>query len=389
MKNQFDTIVLGLGAMGSAALYQLSKTRQKVLGIDMYSPPHQFGSSFGESRVTRQAMGEGIFYTPIVLRANEIWKELEHVSGEKLFNRCGVVIMGYDENIWFQNTIKAAKEYSIEHKMLERKDMKQLFPSIRVAPAQEDFIYYYEPTSGYLIPEKCIEVQLKGAKSNGAEILLNTKVKTVEESPTGVQIKLDNGENFFANNAIITLGSWIKNMFPEILTPILKTYLQTLYWFDFDKDYYDDFLPGKMPVFLCGDQKGKTTRSFYGFPAIAGKEGGLKFALGESDVKTRPEDKDNVKSLISTDEMYGIISRYIKYIKPEILRTSNCLYTSAPDEDFIIDFAPESERIIIASPCSGHGFKHSAAIGEILSQLAVNGESKLNISEFSLSRFKK
>lgn len=389
MNNQFDTVVLGLGAMGSAALYQLSKTGQKVLGIDMYSPPHQFGSSFGESRVTRQAIGEGIFYTPIVLRANEIWKELEHLSGEKLFNRCGVVIMGYEENVWFQNTIKAAKEYSIKHKVLQRQEVEKLFPSIQAASDKEDFIYYYEPTSGYLIPEKCIDVQLKIAKSNNAEILINSKVKKIEEQATGIQITLENNEIISAKKAIVSMGSWMKNMFPELLNPFLKTYLQTLYWFDFDKDHYDDFLPGKMPVFLCGDQQGKTTRSFYGFPAITGREGGLKFALGESDVEISPENKDSVKPLVSIDEMYEIISRYVKHIKPEVLHTFNCLYTSTPDEDFIIDFAPNSNRVIIASPCSGHGFKHSAAIGEILSQLAVGGESKLNIKEFSLSRFKK
>jgi sarcosine oxidase len=388
MDNQYDVIVLGLGAMGSAALYQLSKTGQKVLGIDMYSPPHKFGSSFGESRVTRQAMGEGVFYTPIVLRANEIWQNLENLSGEKLFNRCGVVIMGYEDNVWFQNTLQAAKKFSIEHKVLERKDIEHLFPTIRVAPAQENFLYYYEPTSGYLIPEKCIDVQLKVAKSNGAGILVNTKVKTIEENSNGIQIRLDNNEILSTSKVIVALGSWMKNMFPEILTPILKTYLQTLYWFDFDKDYYNDFIPGKMPVILCGDQQGKTTRSFYGFPAIAGKEGGVKFALGESNVETRPEDKDGVKPLVSVNEMYSIISRYIKHIKPNTLRTFNCLYTSTPDENFVIDFAPDSKRIIIASPCSGHGFKHSAAIGEILSELAVEGKSKIDIQEFSFNCFK-
>lgn len=385
MNNHYDVIVLGLGAMGSAALYQLSKTGQKILGIDMFSPPHSFGSSFGESRVTRQAIGEGTFYTPMVLRANVIWKEIEELSGEELYNHCGMLIAAYEEQNFLKNTVKAAKDFSIEHQILHGSDVEKLFPAFKTAST--DHVFYYEPTAGFLRPEKCIELQLHIARRNGAEIQINTEVISIDETENGITLHLAEGNRLRTKKLVVTSGPWIKDMLSEVLKPVLKTYLQTLYWFDIDRDFYQEVSPDKMPVFLCGVEQASTTRSFYGFPAIDGAAGGLKFAMHETNVEIDPNQKDNVKPLSTGEELYEYVSRYIKHIKPEVLRTFNCVYTTTPDENFIIDFAPKSERIVFASACSGHGFKHAAAVGEILSEMVTDGKSKLDIHEFRLNRF--
>lgn len=386
MSDRYNIAVIGLGAMGSAALYQLSKLGLNVIGIDQYEPPHTLGSSFGESRVTRQAIGEGAIYTPLVRRANEIWEELERLGGEELFNHCGMLLAGHKEHRFMQNTLQAAKQFSIEHELLTAEEVERRFPAIRVSG--KDHVFYYEPDSGYLKPEKCVEVQLKLAQQNGAKTLLDTVVKAIDEVAGGVELTLQNGNIIMTDNIIVASGAWIKDMLPDVLGPVLKTYLQTQYWFAVDSEHADELQPGKMPVFLCGDEKKETTRSFYNFPLVNGAEGGMKFAVHESDLEIDPDNKDKAKPVTSAEEIYTFIAPYIRHIKPETVRSANCLYTMTPDENFIIDFVPGSKRIVLASACSGHGFKHSAAIGETLAQLVTTGRSDLDISEFSLRRFR-
>ena len=387
MNKSYDIAVIGLGAMGSAALYQLSKSGLNVIGIDKYTPPHTFGSSFGESRVTRQAIGEGLAYTPLVMRANEIWTELEQRSGEKLLERCGMLLAAHKEQRFLQNTLKAAEEFSVKHELLTGEEVERRFPAIKAA--DKDHTFYYEPESGYLRPEKCIKVQLKLAQENGAKILLNTTVTKISETSDGVEIALQNGETILADKVIVASGPWMKAMLPDDLGDILKTYLQTQYWFEVDADHANELQVPNMPIFMCGDEKKETTRSFYNFPLVNGAEGGMKFAVHESDLEVKPEDKDGAKPVTSAEEVYDFLSNYIRFVKPEALKAANCLYTVTPDENFIIDSKPGSERIVLVSACSGHGFKHSAAIGEVLAQLATDGKAKLDITAFALGRFTK
>lgn len=386
MKNHYDIAVIGLGAMGTAALYQLSKQNLNIIGIDKYSPPHSYGSSYGETRVTRQAIGEGTFYTPMVLRANEIWAELEDLTGEQLYDHCGMLIAAHKEQRFLQNTLEAADNFHIKHGVFDGAEAERRFPALKVAG--KDHTFYYEPTSGYLRPEKCIEVQLKLARDNGAETLLNTEVKDIKETSQGVEIQLDTGDLITAQKVIVASGPWVKYMLADTLGPVLKTLLQTLYWFDVDPAYYEQLKPGVFPVFLCGDEKAETTRSFYGFPMIGGPQGGMKFAVHETEKEVSPDNKDNVQPVTSAEEIYAFISRYVRGLKPTALQSVNCLYTMTPDENFILDFLPGSQRVAVVSACSGHGFKHSAAIGEAMSQLVTTGVSKFDMSPFMLKRLK-
>jgi sarcosine oxidase len=223
-------------------------------------------------------------------------------------------------------------------------------------------------------------------KNNGAELLLNTEVGFINEIASRIQITATDGNIVHADRVIVASGPWIKQMLPEYLNPVLKILLQTLYWFDIDRAHYDELKPGIFPVYLCGDDTTASTRSFYGFPAN-GPDGGMKFAVHETVAEVAPDEKNSAKPITSGDDLFAYITRYIKYVKPTVLRSANCLYTMTSDENFIVDFLPNSKRIVVASACSGHGFKHSAATGEIAAQLALHGTAILDISHFSISRF--
>jgi sarcosine oxidase len=382
----YDVAVVGLGAVGSAALYQLSKTGLNVVGIDRYAPPHSNGSSFGESRVTRQAIGEGSAYGPLLRRANEIWQELEKLSGEELFNHCGMLITGYEEQIFFKETVEQAKASGITHRLMSGAETERLFPALKVA--HTDHAFYYEPTSGFLIPETCVEVQLNAARDNGATIYTNSKVTVIQSSDAGVTVRMENGEVIVARKIIVSSGPWVKELLPDVLSPLLKTYLYTLQWYETERSHYDDLVPGKLPVMLFGVDKAPRTRAFSGFPAISGASGGIKFALDDSDLQVAADQKDGTNLVQpGLDKLAEYVQRYLRYVGPDVVRSFNCLYTSTADSDFLIGFVPGSERIIVGSACSGHGFKHSAATGEVLAQLATRGNSTIDIATFSFKRF--
>lgn len=385
----YDIAVIGLGAMGSAALYQLSKLGLNVIGIDQYNPPHSLGSSHGETRVTRQAIGEGTFYTPIVLRANEIWRELEHKTGEQLYTACGTLITTKADHPFYKTTVEAAKQFNIRHELMSGSEASHRFPALTLP---DDAAVYFEPAGGYLRPEKCIEVQLKFAKDNRATIRANTQIKQVEQKADSVTIMTNDDEVITARKVIITAGPWVQDFVPEDIQKLFTLYLQTLYWFDIEPSGYELLRPESFPAFLCAlpslETPGTNT-DLYGFPAVSGPRGGIKFARHEKVISTRPEDRDKYKIESDKAELfYRELSTYVKGIKPHTIQTMNCLYTVTPDENFIIDWLPDNDNILLASSCSGHGFKHSAAVGEMLAQLVTEGKTDLDISAFSLGRFK-
>lgn len=382
---RYDVIVVGMGAVGSAALYQLSKSGVNVLGIDRFTPPHPHGSSYGESRVTRQAIGEDAAYSALSMRSDQIWNEMESLSGEILCERIGVLIGSYEQGRFYQNTLRAARERTIAHEILDGTDVERRFPAMTTRDS--DLAFYYEPGGGYLRPEKCVEVNLRAARDNGAETLLNTVVASIDESADSVRIQTADGVDLLAGKVIITTGPWMAQLVGDALQPILRTVCQTLYWFDFEQQHYDMFKPGAMPILLAGVERKAVTRSFYGFPALSGPGGGIKFAFHETDVAVDPDMKDEVTlGKANQEELYDYIRQFVRYVRPEPLRSFNCVYTMTPDEKFIIDHAPGSQRIVFASACSGHGFKYSAATGEIAAQLATDVEPSIDMAQLALSR---
>ncbi len=385
--NKYNVIVVGLGAMGSAALYQLSQRGVRVLGIDQYDPPHALGSSHGDTRFTRQAIGEGNAYVPLVLRSNEIFEAIERKTGKKLLERVGGLIFGnaeadaiHGKKNFVQATIEAAEQFNIKHQVLNAREISERFPQFILSGSE---VGYFEEGAGFLRPEVCIETQLALAKENGAHVLVNTKVLSVEPQDDGSVCVSTEKETYFADKAILTTGAWMQTFFTE-MKHLFKVYRQVLHWFDCSRDY-EQFTPAKFPVFTWDFGNGK---DIYGFPAIDGRDGGIKIASEEYESESSP---DSVDRVVGPDEAVNMYERYIKGkvrgVLPSIVKSKVCMYTVTPDSDFILDIHPKHRQIVIASPCSGHGFKHSAAIGEVLADLATKGETEFDIAPFSIKRF--
>ena len=387
----FDTIVIGLGAMGSAATYQLAKRGNKVLGIDQFSPPHTQGSSHGDTRITRQAIGEGAEYVPLVLRSYEIWDEIGKATGKKILNITGGLIMSSVEksihhgNNFFNQTVASAEKYNIEHTLLNANQIRKRFPQFKLQGNERG---YFEEKAGYLRPELCIETQLELAKKYGAELVLNEKVIsfTPTDSKEGIFIKTDKDE-YEAGKVIIAAGSWISQLLGRKLGQYFSVYRQVLYWFDVE-DTISQFETPNFPVWIW-EFGNSEEDAMYGFPAIDGLRGGVKLASEQYSAVTNP---DTVSREVTEQDIRNMYQKYVQYhfngLSNRCVKSVACLYTVTPDHKFVIDIHPDFPQVIIASPCSGHGFKHSAGIGEVLAQLATDGKSEIDISKFSFARLR-
>ncbi len=384
---RFDVIVVGLGAVGAATAYQLAKRGAVVLGIDKFSPPHTYGSTHGDTRITRQAIGEGGAYVPMALRAHDLWREIETASGQELLTVTGGLILGkrgvsgstHGKGDFVQRTIAAAAEFHIDHDVLTAQDMQSRFPQLQ---SLSDEVGYFETGSGFLRPERCVAAQLSLAQQHGATLHLNETVVSCNPARGGVAVTTQT-EYYEANHAVIAVGPWVQRFFagsPDLFT----VNRQVMTWFDVSSAY-ERYAPAVFPIFVWdrGDDG-----LMYGFPAIDGPQGGLKVATEQFHDATDPEQVQREAGEDEVAAMYeGNVHGRLVGVGPRCVRAVTCLYTCTPDFDFVIDHHPASEAMFVVSACSGHGFKHSAAIGEAMAQWVLEGGSALDLSAFSLGRF--
>src|ERR1051325_3013691 len=386
MPSRFDTIVIGLGAMGSAALYQLAKAGQRVLGIDRFMPPHRLGSSHGETRITRLACGEGPEYTQFARRSHKIWRELEAQTGKSLLVQNGFLAISgegpgaanHENPDFLGTTIKAAERAGIAHELLTHAEIRKRYPAFNVIDGDRA---YFEPEAGYVHPEDCIAAQLQQASALGAEIRAN-EIVTGFTTTGSVSATTDRG-TYTAEKITISAGAWLPTLLPKHAQDFIVR-RQVLYWFKLKPDVQlGSYRPENFPVYIW---QLPARQAIYGFPWTGEGAPTIKIATEQYDTSTSAQALDRTVSERETRAMYEeYVAPYFPGASPDCDRSSVCMYTCVDGARFIIDELPDDPRIIVASPCSGHGFKHSAAIGEALADLAING--KQAATKFDLSNF--
>jgi sarcosine oxidase len=386
-----DVLVAGLGAVGSAALYQTAKLGARVVGIDRFVPPHDQGSSHGDTRITREAIGEGREFVPLVQRSNQIWEELEATTGRNLLTRNGCLVLAspsmpgdhHGSTSFLQDTIAAATEFGIAHETLNTDELRHRYPQFRL-PGDE--IGYFEPGAGFLRPEACIETQLARAAQLGARVVTSETVIDCKPMPDDTVEVITNANVYAAAKAIVTAGPWIQKLLGKGFAAHFKIYRQVMYWFAVAGNA-ELYTPQRFPVFIW--IAGTRPRDMmYGFPAVDGLNGGVKIAAEQYDATVDP---DAVPRTVTDAEISAMYTEYIAPHFPGIsgrcVRSATCLYTVTPDAKFVVDSFRDCENIVFASACSGHGFKHSAALGEALALQALERPSSIDMSPLRLRRF--
>ena len=362
-----------------------------VIGIDRFHPPHDLGSSHGETRITRQAIGEGSDYVPLVLRSNQIWEEIEAATGRTLLTRNGALILAsphtagdhHGSTSFVADTIATARQHQIAHEVLSTAEIRSRFPQFRL---EQQETAYYEPGAGFLRPEACIETQLALAAKLGAQIYTGETVLQIEASAASVDVATDRNR-YSAAQVIVSSGPWIARLLPPPVGRQLQVYRQVMSWFAL-ACHPERYTPEHFPVFIwiTGEQP---SDMMYGFPAIDGSESGIKVATERYEATVDP---DHVEREVKPEETDWLYTKYIADRLPDVsakcLRSAVCLYTVAPGARFVIDYADDNRRVLFASACSGHGFKHSAAVGEALARRALGFGPLVDVTAFSVVALK-
>jgi sarcosine oxidase len=383
---RYDVVVAGLGAMGSAATYQLAKAGVSVLGLDRFQPPHAVGSTHGDTRITRVAVGEGLAYVPLVRRSHEIWRALEQESGVEILSQRGALVMAppgrgamHGSESFLDHTVAAARAHGVEHELLDTAELAARFPQLSLAGDEHG---YLEPGGGFVRPERAVEVQLRLARERGATIAVDERVLGYDDRGTHVAVRTTHG-TVEASSLVVTAGPWVPELVPE-LAPAVRIHRQVLFWFDVrDPSSYPAMRD--LPVYIWWPGTDRS-EMIYGFPMLDGPSGGAKVAREQYDVATTP---DAVPRDVTADEIEEMYEHRVRLRLPALsgrcVKSRVCLYTVTEGSRFLIDRLPSMPNVIVASPCSGHGFKHSAAIGECLAQLATQGGSAIDLSPFALT----
>lgn len=375
--HSIDFAVIGLGAVGAATLYQLARRGAKVVGIDRYLPPHPFGSSHGRARVTRNAVGEGSAYVPLVRRSQEILSDLERSFNVDLMERSGTLIIGSEQpsngEDFVRATVTIAQQHGIEHELFSSAELKRRYPQL-IGLTDLDY-GYFEPQSGFLRPEVIISVQISAAQQLGATIIPNSVVKRISQNRGWIIIEADD-RRIKARHAVVAAGRWAQDILGAPFDRLLTVSKQRTLSFKPEHlmRYHTVHFPALMWFRAAADDRCITV-----FSPSAQDDAATFFVEG---IDTEADVSDAGNRFFERE-----IRPFFSGIAPRMASSAVCYYTTTPDGGFIIDHQPDLDQLLVLSACSGHGFKHSLAIGELAAQILLKKGTLVDTKSFSVRRF--
>jgi sarcosine oxidase len=371
-----DVVVVGLGAMGSATLYELSRRGARALGIDQYAPPHTQGSTHGRTRIIREAYFEHPLYVPLVRRAYELWADLEGEAGRPLFHRTGGLMIGPGDGALVSGARRSAIEHDVPHEMLAPDEVRRRWPAY---DPPDDHSALFELRAGLLLPETCVETYLELARRNGASTHTGERVHHWRPDGDGVRVTTDRA-TYRAERIVLTAGAWLRELVPGVSLP-LTVERQMFHWFEPMADrarYHWE----RCPLALWEFERDRMVATF---PDLGD---GVKAGVHHEGETTDPATVRRTTTPEEDADVREILSRLMPGAAGSQLEARVCLYTNTPDHDFLIDAHPAEPNALLVSPCSGHGFKFASAIGEIAADLVTRGGSTFDLTPFRLDRFR-
>ena len=363
--NAFEAIVVGLGGMGSAAAAHLAARGHRVLGLEQFQPAHSEGSSHGKSRVIRLAYFEDPAYVPLLRRSYELWRRLERDTGRRLLQITGGLMIGAPDSEVVSGSLRSAREHDLDHQVLDAAEIHRRFPPFTPPPG---VIALYEHEAGVVFPEEAIRAHLDVAVKHAAELRFDERVEDWRVLPSGsIEVRTSHSR-YECGRLVLAPGAWAASLFKIDWLP-LEVEPQMLYWFE-PAGGAAQFAPNRFPIYIWDIGNGV---QFYGFPA---------------------DDQDRVKvaffrsAKIDEASMRGALDPYLPALaRGRRVDAVSCKYTLTPDRHFVIGLHPYHPNVVVASPCSGHGYKFASVIGEILADLATSSATRHPIGLFAPSRF--
>ncbi len=377
-------VVVGLGAMGSAACASLAARGAPVIGLDRFSPPHDMGSTHGGSRVIRRAYFEHPDYVPLLRRAFRGWNELESRTGLACFHRVGVLLIGGAESDVLRGSRQSADRYDIPVRHLDPDALAVAFPQFSLPETMYGLL---EPGAGFLVPENGVQGHLEIARRYGADLRYGTRVLGLEADDQGGVVRIENGE-IRAARIVVTVGAWVDHLLPSLRSRVeFAPQLKHIVW----------FLPrdvaacsaGRMPAWVMDDGGACGDGLYYGVPAWPGQIGpaGVKVGFHGPGAPVDPDNGDRGPDAAVVTRFERDVHGFLPDVLDGPSAAATCLYTMSPDRHFVIDRLPGSSAVVFAAGFSGHGYKFAPVVGELLADLALQGHSNIEAGFLSLDRF--
>ncbi len=390
MSGSYDVIVIGLGGMGSAAAYRLAQRGLRVLGLDRHPPVHDQGSSHGSSRITRQAYFEDPAYVPLLLRAAELWPQIEADAGRTVVLWTGGVMVGRPDSRTVAGSLRSAQEWNLPHEMLDATEIRRRFPTM--APA-DDEVALFEQNAGLVIPEESVAAHLALAARAGADLHHEEPATSWRATPGGGVEVTTPAARYQAAQLAICPGPWAPGLLAD-LSIRFGVERQVQFWFEPVADPAR-FRAERHPIYIWETADGQ---QFYGFPSfddpVGGPAGGVKAAAdGVKVAKFRrgaactPETIDRTVYPEEVAAMREFVAPRMPDLPGILLKSVTCMYTNTPDEHFVIARHPGHEQVVVACGFSGHGFKFVPVVGEIVADLVSEGTTAHPIGLFDPKRF--
>jgi sarcosine oxidase len=374
----YDVAVIGLGGMGSAAAWHLARRGHRVVGFEQFGAAHDRGSSHGQTRLVRQAYYEDARYVPLLLRAYELWDELESLTGRPALVRTGGLMVGRADGPVVTGSLASARRWDIPHQLLDRAEAARRFPTFRLGP---DDMAVLEPGAGMVCPEDTVAAHVDLASSAGADLRFGTAVRGWEVTGGGVEVRTAGGP-VVARHLVVCAGAWSGPLLEAVALPLVVE-RHVVHWFA-PRGGPAPFAAGRHPAYLWEYADGA---EFYGFPVLAG-DSGAKVAFYHYGRPADPDHLDRVVTPEEADPLRAELADRIPDLPGRWLSGSACMYTVTPDHHFVIGGLPGAgERVTVAAGFSGHGFKFVPVVGEVLADLATTGTTALDLSLFDPSRF--
>jgi sarcosine oxidase len=361
---RYDAVVVGVGTMGSAALYHLARRGHRVLGLEQFETPHDRGSMHGATRIIRLVYHEQPGYVPLVRRAYELWRELDPT----LLHTVGLLDIGAADGWLIAGGLESCREHGLVHELLDAGELRSRFPEHAAPP---DHVGLLQPDGGYVEAERAVRAHVETAVASGAELHTGERVLGWSSAGDGIEVRTDSA-SYTADRLVLAPGAWAATLL-QLPGEVFAPERQVIAWFE-------TLAPSPAPVFIA-EEDGDAV--YYGI-ADAGR---LK--LGLMHHPGGPADPDALDRNARDDELAALrefAGRRLRGVG-EIVESQVCLFTNTPDKHFVIDFHPRAENVVVVSACSGHGFKFAPAVGEIAADLVLEGKTRQPIEFLRLDRF--
>ncbi len=372
----FDVLVIGGGVNGLCALYHLARLGVRRVGlVERFSVGHERGSSHGAARVTRSAYVAPEYVRLMQWVHREEWPRLEKDAGKRLVHpNSGLFIGPPCER--FNRYLHAVQEEGAAVEVISPAEARGRYPQFTFEGAENVLL---DKTAGIVSAREAMESLLKLAHKNGARIYENTVVRAIDPAAEPL-LSVETSKGVLrAERLIVTAGAWARDLLP-FLRPSLTVARQTVAYFTREGEM-DDCKPGRFPVWVYMEEE--ENHLFYGMPEFGrpGIKVGRHLRVGVDD---DPDDPPVAVEQDKIEDLKRFMEGFFTSSEWTLAGAEHCLYTNAPNEDFIIDLHPENPRVAIGAGFSGHGFKFAPLTGRLLAELAWEG--KTSIPDASVTR---